>query len=131
MRSLVLGVLHAVDATPSSDGLPGAGVGFFGAHPDNLFQVGFVGMQLFDLFAEGRNKRNHIFGQLFFHIAVTDLAGVVEVTEMLVGFGRRERFHQAEEVFDGLGLGLVGYFSRQNKRLAAACLKACRQQTQP
>jgi hypothetical protein len=26
MRSLVLGVLHAVDATPSSDGLPGAGL---------------------------------------------------------------------------------------------------------
>src|SRR4051794_10865247 len=26
MRSLILGVLHAVDATPSSDGLPGAGL---------------------------------------------------------------------------------------------------------
>ena len=26
MRSLVLGVLRAVDATPSSDGLPGAGL---------------------------------------------------------------------------------------------------------
>jgi hypothetical protein len=26
MRSLVLGVLHAVDVTPSSDGLPGAGL---------------------------------------------------------------------------------------------------------
>src|ERR1700761_7897621 len=67
-----------------ADGSPGTFAGFYGAVAGNLAQInGIVGNVVY-LFADGCGGDDHIFGQLFFQVAVAYLAAVVQVIEMLV-----------------------------------------------
>ena len=50
----------------------------------HFLQVIVVGRDLKDLFPEWGSEKDHVFGQLLFHVTVTDLAFVVQIAEMIV-----------------------------------------------
>ena len=66
-----------------------AGVRLFFPHADHLTQIGLIGGNGVNLFADGIGEFDDIFGKLLLHVAIADLATVVFVDVILNGIGCR------------------------------------------
>ena len=63
--------------------------GLNGPVAGNLAQVGGISRNIFDLLPNGRRGHHNVFCKLFFQVAVSDMAAVVQVVEVFVGVWRR------------------------------------------
>ena len=82
-------------------------MGFVAAAVHDAPQGLVVGSNLEDALPEWFDEGDHVLGELFFQVAVANLAAVVEVVEVLDGVGRGDGAEEAEEVLDFFGFLLV------------------------
>src|SRR5262245_21150388 len=60
-----------------------------------------------NFFAQRCSECNHVFGELLFHITITDLHGIVKIFKMIECVFRRNNFHQCKNIFNRFCLWLV------------------------
>ena len=65
------------------DGGSSTGTSLIFTEVDDAAQGGIVGANLQNALTQRLDERDHVFGQLFFHIAIADLAAIVQIVKIV------------------------------------------------